>query len=292
MGNEEILKLPFGKLLDEFKDRSGMSQNQLGKIVGVSGSQLSQIRNGTYKDVDGTEQKVRDYIKLELEKLSSKVFVAPKLEFAYIKGARVRIDGVIAKNKIALLRGDSGTGKTTLLKEFDNRYTNSFMIQAYKGMKRSELIDEIYKGLGVVSKIKNLTDLIPRIKNRILILDEANKLSGGTLEWLRSLHDKSKIAMIWGGTYEDITEILSRQPELNRRCKKIYMENLTKNELKQLVESFELSDSDGKTTMLWNRFSGVMGLSVEVLSDMKDYVLNGAMPDNEEVLKAMIELME
>ena len=292
MGIEHILKLPFGKLLDEYKNLTGVSQNKLSQAVGVSGSQLSQIKNGTYNDVDGTEDKVREYIKTELEKIKSKTFEAPLLEFNYIKGARLRIDGVIKKGKIALLRGDSGTGKTTLLKEFNDRYVNAFIIQAYKGMKRSELIDEIYKGLGVQSKTKNLTDIVPRIKNRILILDEANKLSGGTLEWLRSLHDKSGIAMIWGGTYEDITEILARQPELNRRCKKIYMENLTKDELKALVESYELANADEYTDALWNRFGGVMGLSVEVLRDMKDYVLNGAMPDNKKVLNAMIELME
>jgi DNA transposition AAA+ family ATPase len=149
MSIENILKLPFGKLLDEYKNLTGVSQNKLSYAVGVSGSQLSQIKNGTYKDVDGTEEKVREYIKTELEKIQVKSFEAPLLEFNYIKGARLRIDGVIKKEKIALLRGDSGSGKTTLLKEFHKRYVNSFIIQAYKGMKRSELIDEIYKSHGI-----------------------------------------------------------------------------------------------------------------------------------------------
>jgi len=292
MSNEEILKLPFGKLLDEFKSITGMSANKLGAAIGVSGSQLSQIRNGTYKDVDGTEDKVRKYIEDELEKHSRKEFIPPILEFNYIKGARVRIAGIIEKNKIALLRGDSGTGKTTLLREFNEQYPSSFMVQAYKGMKKSELIKMISKSSGVDIKNATLSDIVPRVKGKILILDEANKLSGGSLEWLRSLHDKSEMAMIWGGTYEDITEILSRQPELNRRCKKVYMENLTKSELAALVDGYELKHPELYTNMLWKHFGGVMGLSVEVLRDMKGYVINNKMPDNEKVFQTMIELME
>lgn len=292
MSNEEILKLPFGKLLDEFKSRTGISANKLGQTLGVSGSQLSQIRHGTYKDVDGTEEKVRKYISDELERLDGAEFEAQHIEFNYIIGARKRIKGIIDKNKIALLRGDSGTGKTTLLREFNERYANSFIVQAYKGMKKSELIRVICKSSGVDIKNATLTDIVPRVKGKILILDEANKLSGGSLEWLRSLHDKSGMPMIWGGTYEDITEILSRQPELNRRCKKVYMENLTKSELKTLVESYELKHTELYTDLLWSHFSGVMGLSVEVLRDMKSYVVNGVMPDDETVFNSMIELME
>lgn len=292
MGNEEVLKLPFGRLLDEFKNATGVSANKLGAALGVSGSQLSQIRNGTYKDVDGTEDKVRQYIADELEKRSKIAFTPDVLEFNYVKGARARITGIIEKSKIALLRGDSGTGKTTLLREFNDRYANSFMIQAYKGMRKSELTKMICKACGVDTKGATLSDIVGRVSGKILILDEANKLGGASLEWLRSLHDKSGIAMIWGGTYEDITEILSRQPELNRRCKKVYMENLTKAELRTLVESYSLAHTEVYTNLLWAHFGGVMGLSVEVLRDMKGYVINGVMPDNEAVFKSMIELME
>jgi hypothetical protein len=70
------------------------------------------------------------------------------------------------------------------------------------------------------------------------------------------------------------------------------MENLTKVELRTLVESYELAYTDRYTDLLWSHFGGVMGLSVEVLGDMKGYVINGVMPDNENVFRNMIELME
>jgi len=292
MGIEEILKLPFGKLLDEFKSRTGISANKLGSIVGVSGSQLSQIRNGTYKDVDGTEEKVRKYIADELDRLSLKIFTPLKCNFIYMKKARGIIAQSLVKGKIVLLRGDSGTGKTTILREFKEKHSNSFMIQAYKGMKKSELIKLICKGAGVDIKSSSLSDIAPRIKGKILILDEANKLSGGSLEWLRSLHDRSGIAMLWGGTYEDITEVLSRQPELDRRCKKAHMENLTESQLLELVEGYELEQSLLYKDLLWKHFGGLMGMSVEVLNDMKAYILNGTMKDSEQTFMKMIELME
>lgn len=288
MGVNELLNLGFDDLVDKFKEISGVSARGLADAIDVSPSKISQIRKGTYDDVDGTEDKARAYIKQVLEALQVQSFEHKKIPFKFIGQASGKIKTSIDKKKIVLLRGDSGSGKTTLLKAFAKEYPNHIFIQAYKGMRKSELIRLISE-----SKETSLTYIIPRVRGKILILDEANKLSGGTLEWLRSLHDKSDMPMIWAGTYEDINDVLYKQPELNRRCRKVYMRNLDDRELAVLVESFELKNSKLYTSLLKQHFKGQLGLCVEVLKEMKDLVLaKTEKEDNEDNFKEIIQMLE
>jgi DNA transposition AAA+ family ATPase len=288
MDVKELLNLGFDELVDEFKTQTGISANALAKAIGVSAAKISQIRKGDYDDVDGTEEKARVYIKLEIEKLQIKKHEQKKIPFRFVAEASGKIKTSVDKNKVVLVRGDSGSGKTTLLRAFAKEYPNHIFIQAYKGMKKSELIRLISE-----SKETSLTNIIPRIRGKILILDEANKLSGGTLEWLRSLYDKSGMAMIWAGTYEDINDVLYKQPELNRRCRKVYMRNLDDNELSILVNSYELVNTTEYTILLKQHFKGQLGLCVEVLNEMKDLVLEkGSTMDNVERFKEIIQMIE
>jgi len=293
MSNEEILKLPFGELLDKFKDITNISQNSLGNAIGIKGgSQLSQIRHGKYNDVDGTEEKARIYMAEELKKRDENVFVKPILEFSHVVEARGRINKTIKQNKIILLRGNSGTGKTTLLLNIKKKNSNSFMIKAYKGMTRRELIRLICHGCGAGAKSTTIAEISSFMKNKILILDEANKLSGGSLEWLRSLQDDTKSPMVWAGTHEDITEVLFRQEELDRRCKKAYLYELEDAEVYALVEAYELAHTQRYYELLINHFKGRMGMCVEVLDDMKNAVLNGHSKDSESTFVKLIDMME
>lgn len=292
MSIEEVLNLPLGELVDYCRKKTGKSQNDIAKdIDGVSSSMITQLKNGTYKGDKENEEKVRAHVKYLLQGLEKKTFVAPLLDFEYIKIARVKIKNVIDDKHIALLQGNSGLGKTTLLNEFKETYKNSLRIQAYKGMKRSELIAEISKALREPAKGKTLTTLEPLIKGKILIVDEANKLSSGSLEWLRSLQDRSGIAMIWGGTYEDITQIIANMPELKRRRRVIELRELKEFELKALVDSFEFKNSEVYHQKLWEVFKGDMGLCVGVLKDMKSRTVNNPDSDNIQMFEKVLEMM-
>ena len=292
MSVEEVLNLNLKELVDHCIAVTGMSQNDIAKgIEGVSSSMITQLKSGTYKGDMTNEEKVRKHISFLLKQNEKKVFEAPKLEFGYLRAARKKIENIIEDGHIALLQGNSGTGKTTLLEEFKEKLPNSVRIQAYKGMKRSELIYEIAKGLGESPKGKNLTTLVPFMKSKILIVDEANKLSGGSLEWLRSLQDRAKSPMIWGGTYEDITQIIANMPELKRRRRVVELRALRQGELKTLVESFEFSNGEIYSKKLWEMFNGDMGLSIGVLKDMKSRTLNNPKSDNIEMFEKVLEMM-
>lgn len=268
MDINEVLNLDFNSLLEELKKATGISANGLAKAIGISPTQISQIRNGTYKDVEGTEEKARAYIKQELEKLVSEEKDDIKIKFSFIDKVSGNINLGLKLKKIVLFRGDSGSGKTTLLKSFRKEYPNSIFIQAYKGMKKTELIAQISGG-----KESSLKKIKERVKGKILIIDEVNKLSGGTLEWLRSLHDiADNMPMLWAGTYEDIDEVLYKQRELNRRCRKAYMPELNKDDLKLLMKSFDFKNSDVYEKILIERFKGNLALCLETLKEMKRLV--------------------
>jgi DNA transposition AAA+ family ATPase len=288
MSIEEVMNMDFDSLVEEFKSKTGISANKLASAIGVSPAQITGLRKGTYKDIDSTENKARAYIKNELSMHLKKAYVHKKIPFRFAEEASARIKSSISKNKIVLLRGDSGSGKTTLLKDFQKHYPNHIFIQAYKGMRKNELIRLISD-----SRETSLSYIIPKVRGKILILDEANKLSGGTLEWLRSLHDKSNMPMVWAGTYEDINDVLYKQPELNRRCRKVYMRNLDDRELLTLVTSYELEYSKEYAEILKQHFKGQLGLCVEVLNEMKDLVNErGEKVNKEEVFREIVQMIE
>jgi hypothetical protein len=99
--------------------------------------------------------------------------------------------------------------------------------------------------------------------------------------------------MVWAGTYEDINDVLYKQPELNRRCRKVYMRNLDDRELLTLVTSYELEYSKEYAEILKQHFKGQLGLCVEVLNEMKDLVNErGEKVNKEEVFREIVQMIE
>lgn len=282
---KELLKLSTDELLKVVNEKYKISQNSIASAIeGVSTSVISQIRAGKYKDVNNHEEKIRRYVIGEIEKKKSKES-RKDFHFAFLDEVYGSIKKGLDKGKIVLLRGDSGSGKSTTLKKFQKAYVNSIFIQAYKGMRKSEIIRLLCNS----NKSKSIKELEYFVKGKILIIDEANKLSGGTLEWLRSLHDLNGVPMLWAGTDENIGEVLYKQPELNRRCRKVDMKNLREDELLEMVKSYGFKHSSKYQELLQKSFRGNLALSLEVLNEMRDFVKIDPLNDNEKVFEIAIK---
>lgn len=116
MYTEKQLELP--EKAEKFKAEEELSQNEAGRIIGVSGSTLSQIKNGTYRaDPQGIFDIIEKYFEVkEKAKLTySAVEYAPT-------GISEQIYNVIGicqvKGGLSVVVGDAGIGKSKEIQKF------------------------------------------------------------------------------------------------------------------------------------------------------------------------------
>ncbi|MDE7098995.1 MAG: AAA family ATPase, partial [Ruminococcus sp.] len=181
--------------VEKFKAEEELSQNEAGRIIGVSGSTLSQIKNGTYKaDPQGIFDIIEKYFEVK-EKA--------KLTYSVVEYAPTSISEQIynvislcqIKGGLAVVVGDAGIGKSKAIQKFtaDNP-TSSFSITVnpcFSNIK--SMLKLIANTIGAVPKrssdelwlsiVDKLTD------GTVLIFDEAQHLNMKTIEVLRSFSD-------------------------------------------------------------------------------------------------------
>lgn len=210
--------------VEEFKARENLSQNEAGRIIGVSGSTLSQIKNGTYKaDPQEIFNKIAKYFEVK-EKA--------KLTYSVVEYAPTSISEQIynvisvcqVKGGLAVVVGDAGIGKSKAIQKFttDNP-TSSFSITVnpcFSNIK--SMLKLIANTIGAVPKrssdelwlsiVDKLTD------GTVLIFDEAQHLNMKTIEVLRSFSDyfndrHQTLGICFVGNIETIERFGSKKAE-------------------------------------------------------------------------------
>ena len=98
--------------VEQLRQERGISQNEVGKLIGISGTALSQIKNGKY---NADPQKVFD-------KIAEYFGVKEKAQLTYSQNVYVPtgisselydlINTCQVKGGLALAAGDAGIGKT------------------------------------------------------------------------------------------------------------------------------------------------------------------------------------
>ncbi|MCM1314139.1 MAG: AAA family ATPase [Prevotella sp.] len=232
--------------VENLMNEKNISQNAVGQLIGVSGTALSQIRNGKYKSNP-------DKIFNILENYFSE---DKKTEYVYSETAYVEttISGQIykviancqSKGGLAVVCGDAGIGKTKAAQKFvSDNPSDSFLITinpCITGIRNLLRIIADHTGAG---QEKNISDMWFSIVNKIsdgtvLIFDEAQHLTLKTIEVLRSFSDyfSSKgqtLGICFIGNLDTVSTMGGRKAEFaqisNRtRQRKIYRNTDIKRE--------------------------------------------------------------
>ena len=120
------------ELLDKvevLQKEKNLSQNAVGQLVGVSGTALSQIRNGKY---NANPQKIFDILEQYFGVKEKAKLTYSGLEYAPTNISE-QIYDIIAichtKGGLSIVSGDAGIGKTKAIKKYVSDHpTNSFVI--------------------------------------------------------------------------------------------------------------------------------------------------------------------
>jgi DNA transposition AAA+ family ATPase len=187
--------------LQEYLKKTGVSAASVARDIGYSPSAVSQWLSGKYQgNITDLENGIQGYLSLQSERIALK---AIDISFVPTQNARIAF-GMLRRaqidHKIVLITSESGYGKTEAVKEYARRTPNAILIETDSTFSSKILISFLHKQLGYSghgTKFSMMQELIGVLdsSNRLIIIDEADRLGYESLELLRRLHDKTKIGM-------------------------------------------------------------------------------------------------
>ncbi|MCM1525519.1 MAG: AAA family ATPase [Ruminococcus sp.] len=279
--------------VEKFKEKNSLSQEKAGKLIGVAGAVLSQLRAGKYTgDVNRQIKIIEDYfaLKNEAEQTYSEVEYAEtsisSKVYSIIRLCRI-------KGGLASFSGDAGIGKTKAAEKYlrDNPDSTVFITlnPCFKSIK--SLLKLIAVQMGV-RRAGGIDDLWTAIRERISdgtvwIFDEAQHLTYNAIEVIRSFSDdctsKGKTLGICLIGNIDTNRKLSMFAQLDSRTKlkpTCTTAKIKREDICMLIPLLEKQNMNAEIDFLWqiSRTKQALRGAVTLFGqayDNGDYTLNG-----------------
>lgn len=245
-----------------------ISQNEVGKLMGISGTALSQIKNNKYAaDPQKVFDKIAEYFGVK-EKA--------KLTYTEIKYAPTGISSQIydiidtcqVKGGLATVAGDAGIGKTKAAQKYvEDHPTNSVLITVNPCLTNIKSLLKVIADRIGASPEKSRDELWLSIARKlsdgmVLIFDEAQHLTLKCIEVLRSFsdyfNDKGQtLGICFIGNLETVAKIGAKKAEFaqiaNRtKQRKIYtIQQISRDDIIKLFPILEAERKDKEIDFLY-----------------------------------------
>lgn len=192
--------------------KAGGSANKASKLTGVSGSYISQIRNGKWEKVaDKTWEKLEGHLGLLGTSSEELVF----LEDENYKKIRKFVYDSKETNLSFGIVGNPGWGKSVSIRQLI-KDADIFKIECHKHLKERDLLGKLLTAIGEKPKYRNndrLDQLITAVKDKmgkiVFIMDEAHRLNidcvNMVITLINMLEWKASFVMIGTDKFESKT---------------------------------------------------------------------------------------
>jgi len=188
-----------------YLESRGISQNEAAKSIGYSASVLSALRQDKYKgNSDEAWGRIADWLERERSRIS--LLDTPIVETSVLKRIMGACDIALEEKDIAVIVGYAGNGKTFALEEYVRRHPGTvYYLAAAKYTTQHVLTLRLAETLGLSLK-GNAADITARIiaflasRDALIIIDQADDLSDGALEYLRQVvFDDGRSGLVLAG---------------------------------------------------------------------------------------------
>lgn len=184
--------------------KTGVSQADVAKAIGVSASAVNMFLKGTYRNPKKIIELLKGYFKT-LERQAGEVVLPELAETSVYKEVTSIVEYVHSQYDFGVIYGPAGIGKTTALNAYREVIPQAIFITADQTIGASKaLLEEILYTInrpesGSTRRMMKTIVEVLKESGRILIIDEAQHLTYRALETLRAIYDKCKIAVLLAG---------------------------------------------------------------------------------------------
>ncbi|MDR1629745.1 MAG: AAA family ATPase [Oscillospiraceae bacterium] len=240
-------------LLD-FMETSQKTQKQLSAETGLSSSVISQfLKDGYPGDNEQVANTISKYLSIAIARLN-----APRQNDFY-KDLKNTQDVLFTchyahlDNDITLVAGDTGAGKTTALRFYEENNAGVIMVTANACTSSASAVlrliaESVCRNVpaGREKLMKVVIDALAGT-NKLLIIDEADHLSLKALQAIRNINDLAKVGVVLSGNRKLYNEILSSPKgyPLDQLKTRIIVRTLVINDysVEEIKALFPLSDT-------------------------------------------------
>lgn len=195
-------------------EQSTVTQAQIAKEIGVSGSTVNQLLNGNYKaDPTAMLQKLANWLTARDQRAD-----APRdpgfVMTETAKQIMADMGYALTTQSIVIIHGISGVGKTTALREFQRNNNNVWVITTSPSRATmTECLYELAMELGMENAPRLRGPLARALRRRLrntkglIVVDEADHVDRPTLEELRILAEEVEVGLVLVGNSRVYTQL-------------------------------------------------------------------------------------
>lgn len=195
-------------------EQSTVTQAQIAKEIGVSGSTVNQLLNGNYKaDPTAMVQKLANWLTARDQRAD-----APRdpgfVMTDTAKQIMADMGYALTTQSIVIIHGISGVGKTTALREFQRNNNNVWVITTSPSRATmTECLYELAMELGMDNAPRLRGPLARALRRRLrntkglIVVDEADHVDRPTLEELRILAEEVEVGLVLVGNSRVYTQL-------------------------------------------------------------------------------------
>jgi type II secretory pathway predicted ATPase ExeA len=176
--------------------------------------------------------------------------IDPSLFVGYEEQVRAALKHIENRHKVALITGNTGSGKTTFLKWLEKNYDSAKLYVSKPPANPDDFVG-LFTGIFGVSFLDRLLNRTPTLyslpgyinkklngKGLAFFIDEAHETNKNVLEWLRVLIDQiENVSLIVAGMPVLESKVKTELETLDQRITtRITLSSLSRMETKQLVQ--------------------------------------------------------